>query len=456
MKTRLFVISDLHLGGEPGEHGAPGFQMCPERNQKRLAAFIAGLPKAPTGEQTRLVLAGDIVDFLAEREFAAFTRDEGAALKKLESVIGRTKPVWDALSAFVRSGGYLTLMLGNHDVELSLPAVRRSLLKGLGEGRVEFIYDNEAFTLGPVLIEHGNRYDSWNAVPHGSLRRARSQASRRLPTSDFPAMPGSQLVAEVMNDLKRQYSWVDLLKPETSGALPILAALGASNLKRIWKAFRKHQASLEVEYRADGEPLDDEYIAAAAGGDASARDQVLWDLAQDIASGGSAEQVGFLDDALHTLRRGALRKALRAMAKQHQLTYDTTREDETYLKPAQAAAERDFEVIVYGHTHLPKNIEIETSKGRKARYLNTGTWADLIRMPDAVFAEDDAASSSSLDAFVTDLGNDDVGRWRHCAPTFADITLEGAKLVRAELRFADEAGSEPVTTRGLIRRLSGE
>ena len=64
-----------------------------------------------------------------------------------------------------------------------------------------------------MLIEHGNRFDAWNAVPHGALRRLRSQLSRRLPTApDFPALPGSRLVVDVMNPLKKQYPFIDLLQ----------------------------------------------------------------------------------------------------------------------------------------------------------------------------------------------------------------------------------------------------
>jgi UDP-2,3-diacylglucosamine pyrophosphatase LpxH len=460
MKTHLFVVSDLHLGGEPGPDGAPGFQMCPARNQQRLADFISQLPKAGPGEETRLVLAGDVVDFLAEQHFSTFTQDQEAAAAKLQSIIGRTRVVWDALASFVAARGYLTVMLGNHDVELCLPEVRRLLLRTLGEGRVEFLYDNEAFAFGPVLVEHGNRYDAWNAVPHAALRRLRSELSRRLPGPAFPAMPGSQMVIEIMNELKTDYSWVDLLKPETSVTLPILAALGAGNLTRIWKAFRKYQQSQAVDYGAGGEPVDPEYIAAAAD-----RDQAMWDLAQEIAAGGSAEQIGAVTDALRgaraavsskvrELRRASLRKALRATARQYQLTFDATREIDTYLKPAKASAERGFEVIVYGHTHLAKNIEFRTSAGRTARYLNTGTWADLMRMPDAVFSENDEASSKALDAFVADLEQDDVRRWRCLIPTFAQIELDAQVVERAEVRFADEGGSQLVTTEGILSRLA--
>jgi len=44
-------------------------------------------------------------------------------------------------------------LIGNHDVELSLPAVRRHLYSLLGDetGTLKFIYDGEAYTVGKVL-----------------------------------------------------------------------------------------------------------------------------------------------------------------------------------------------------------------------------------------------------------------------------------------------------------------
>jgi UDP-2,3-diacylglucosamine pyrophosphatase LpxH len=148
MKQRIFVVSDVHLGGEPGPDGLPGFQICPAANQASLVSFLDALPDGSDDQDVRLVINGDLVDFLAEKPFAAFTSVETEAAEKLKSIMRRTRAVWDALAAFVSRGGSLTLLLGNHDIEMSLPAVRRVVLDTLGNGRVEFIYDNEAFTIG--------------------------------------------------------------------------------------------------------------------------------------------------------------------------------------------------------------------------------------------------------------------------------------------------------------------
>src|SRR5262245_24682998 len=109
MRTSLFVVSDLHLGGEPGRDGTPGFQMCPPANQARLARFIGALPGRSTERDAHLVIAGDIVDFLAETQFAPFTLNPDEARAKLARVVGRTRPIWTALGEFLRRGGALTL-----------------------------------------------------------------------------------------------------------------------------------------------------------------------------------------------------------------------------------------------------------------------------------------------------------------------------------------------------------
>ncbi len=461
MSTTIFVISDLHLGGEPGPKGSPGFQMCPPANQARLAQFIESLPARQPEKDVRLVLAGDVVDFLAEREWAAFTLDKNEAQTKLQRIIDQTQLVWTALKGFIARGGALTLMLGNHDIELCLPGVRHLLLETLGEGRIEFLYDNEAFSFGPVLIEHGNRYDEWNAVPHGALRRVRSQLSRGMSAQFFPMLPGSQLVVEVMNRLKADYSFIDLLKPEDAGVLPIVAALGAGSVRDIWQGFRKYLQTREIEFDDNRQPLDETFIAAP-----NDRDQQMFDLAEDIAAGGDATQVSAVSDlwqgaraavsaTVREYRRKALFKALRGLVDHHRLTFDVEVENSLYLTGAKTSAACGYAVIVYGHTHLAKRVPLESEKNLPV-YLNTGAWADLMRIPDAVWAETEDAARSVLDKFVADLESDNVAQWRRAAPTFAKIEVAGNQVVSADVYFADGDNDERVTTVGLLKRLAPE
>jgi hypothetical protein len=204
------------------------------------SAFIhwiaeAPQPQKPSDEVTELVINGDLVDFLAEKPFEAFTGSADAAIAKLNQIVKHADEgqpeqyrILPALRRFVGRGFRLTVLIGNHDIELSLPQVRRALLDEITQGQpafVEFVFDGEAYVVGNLLIEHGNRYDGWNAIALGGLRAYRSTQSRGETRWKFVAPPGSRLVATVMNALKQKYRFIDLLKPENEGALPILFAL---------------------------------------------------------------------------------------------------------------------------------------------------------------------------------------------------------------------------------------
>src|SRR5215510_8756010 len=154
---QLFVIPDLHLGGKPG------FQICSPKGRERVADFLNWVAsQAEGGQDIHLVVNGDLVDFLAEPPFAIFTGKDDEATTKLQSIIDSSPEIWQAFRAIVKAGAELTVLLGNHDLELTLPGPGRLLRKTLGPGRVNFVFDNQALDLGDVLIEHGNRYDAWN------------------------------------------------------------------------------------------------------------------------------------------------------------------------------------------------------------------------------------------------------------------------------------------------------
>lgn len=418
MRT-VFVVSDLHLGGEAG------FQMCTGRGQAALAGFFDHVGGAGGAE---LVLGGDIVDFLAEPSpaggHAKFVSDDRAARLKLGQIIERTRPVWDALARAVGDGVKLTMMLGNHDIELCLPGCHRLLTETLGA--FELRADNQALTLGPVLIEHGNRADGWNRIDHDALRRVRSALSRREPPPEFEPPPGSHLVVDVMNGLKARFPFVDLLKPETEAVLPLLVALDPTVGKRAL-AIAKRRAQAWAAGRDDefGRPRRDGDIAHEADGEGLELTRALLE---------SDGEISFVERAQEVLV-GPLRRALRHWADAHAASFDTGREKEEYLGPARNAFRRRFEVVVYGHTHLAKRVRDAETGGL---YLNTGTWADLMRVPRAVLGDDEAIAEVHLRAFLDDLHAGRLDAYRAHVPTFARIDLDGERVHDADVFVFDD------------------
>lgn len=472
----IFVISDLHLGGESG------FQMCSLQGQALLRDFITwAAGQHSSSREVHLVLNGDTVDFLAEREFAAFTSDDHKATVKLQNIMNRTAPIWDALSKLLQTGARLTMLLGNHELELSLPGPRQLLWQRLGPGRLEFLYDNQALAIGNVLIEHGNRYDPWNITPHEVLREVRSCVSRREPLLQayslgnqpkIPEVPGSELVMKVMNPLKEKYGFIDLLKPENEGVLPLLVVLEPAYLNelgKIWELFQKifpewlkmFTNSCDMDRR----PMDHGAVNAPdfeetwnevcrlAGWDAGAAAALdtaqavvnlikafcdIWEAAR--AQGNQGEQI---DRLYHGLRR---------LITAHYLAFAINQECETYLIPATASAKRGFKAVVYGHTHLAKRVPITLPQESSSHtlppncvYLNTGTWADIMQLPKEIlqlpakvpqeakakakWLEDENRAKASLTEFVAAMAKNQLGPWRKTIPTFVRIDLDGNETV---------------------------
>lgn len=458
MKRTLYVISDLHLGG------AEGYQMCAAAGQARLAEFIRYLTEQRQGAQAHLLLNGDVVDFLAEKEFASFTCDDKAATVKLAHIIERTQQVWDALAAFAQSGARLTLLLGNHDVELSFPGPRALLARTLG-GHVDFIYDNEAFTDGDVIVEHGNRYDRWNVVSHDKLRETRSALSRREPApTDYLGPPGSQLVHKVMTPLKEIYPWIDLLKPEGEGMFPVLAAIKPSAMKHAPQFLGYAASAQQVRFNDKGVPVDPQNVAAAVSANRQAAMSPALREALDIAGLLNAQNIAGgqdesdlltrlkegVSDAVRNAKIGLLTRALRFFTRANNKAFDTQFEQAEYLRAARASADNGFKVIVYGHTHLAKQVDL----GNGARYLNTGTWADLMQFPAAVFLDDENAARAQVSSFVDDLMAGRVDKWRCQAPTFAKIDFEDDKIADANVHIFESATSIPRLAAGPLEVLA--
>lgn len=456
----IFVISDLHLGGAPAQDGKPSFQMCSPAGRTCLAEFINYVSEQRSPSRAvHLVINGDIVDFLAEEEFAPFTAQDHMAGNKLSNIFERTDEVWKSLEAFVGGGCRLTLLLGNHDIELSLPTPRRLLLDRLGSGRVEFIYDNQAFVEGPLLIEHGNRYDSWNVISHDQLREVRSALSRGEAPPLFESPAGSRLVINIMNRIKAKFPFVDLLKPEDAGLLPLLAVLDPSSFGEAKKAIELWRQQSHVEFDERGIPMDVQNIASGT----SNKEEELIDLANELYT----EQLGdisVVDDLknvfeLWQLARSAKDKdkqlqklyvALRARAESTWLTFDVNRETEQFIKPAQAAADRGFKVIVFGHTHLVKRVSLGT---QGAWYLNSGTWADLMQVPKAVLEGKEEEGKQALVQFVEDLRANQLERWRRLVPTFVRVDHDGAGIRSSDAYFFNGTGQVERVPDGRLTRL---
>lgn len=502
MKRRIFVISDLHLGGHPEktivrdgkESIVQGFQVC--RDYQALTDFIDWVANQPldNDEERELVINGDIVDYLAEdadgRGGAAmpWTADQQQALDKFHQAVARTRAglrgdrgVFDALRDLaVRHR--LTLLVGNHDVELSLPLVRKELLRILGgeSPRLRFIYDGDAYTVGRALIEHGNRYDRWNMIDHSGLRQERSVRSRGLPIneslrSDYFFMPpaGTFLVICFMNPIKQRFSFVNFLQPEEDLVLPLLAVLAPEkelerkhlkSLLRIGLEFRRHGLAEATRPARAGDlghaaPTPDGAsnwalnlatlgIGATeppTGEDLGAADDIMrrWrqirDKVASVADSSAVQALGIHFELSEEKRLQKLHEAL-IKSSRRDIAFNIRSEKAAYFDAARATARYGgFDVIVYGHTHLPKEIHAPEEKDSPAfTYINTGTWAEVMTLPfqPTPSFEDDRPK---LEAFIEVLRQNQYRQYLKTYQSYCEIEID-LKTQRAKANLHSYCG----------------
>jgi UDP-2,3-diacylglucosamine pyrophosphatase LpxH len=458
----VYVISDLHLGGEYphfDDRKQRGFRLCTRASE--ITRFVEGITRQLRVEAVELIINGDFVDFLAEenalgtREWSAFTSTSREAVSKFERIAKRDRGVFDALNRFLESGGRLVILLGNHDIELSLPAVRSSLNRAIGaDGQdFQFIYDGEAYVVGDALIEHGNRYDQWNQVDYDSLRRVRSLQSRdqEVPSEyEFQPPPGSILVASVINKIKREYPFIDLLKPETSAVVPLLLALEPKYRRHLGKLAALAYANRHHGLTGAAFPSYGGDISAVSSEEAAlnkaVRDTVGAETEDFLAALEPSEQefggeISTADTVSRVLgfarlltaqsskgiegRLSALRCAMRGV--QNEGNFDRTKElAAEYLTAAQMLTGTRFRYVCFGHTHLPKKVDL----GNGRWYLNSGTWADMLEFPREVLIGQDA---NALSSFVDKMASGDFSPWTLFRPSYVRFEVDG----RDQLTAAD-------------------
>lgn len=196
----LIVLSDVHLGSDLVEHAPASRRRSREIDDDLVRLVDHYRRTTPPRGRWRLVIAGDLIDFIgmalpSERPDieTAPSEEERAhglgnacdhALAKMRAVAERHREVFDALARFVADGHAMTIIHGNHDLELYWDAVREELTRTLLDGARAHVarrgaaLDGEAFLErldycpwffyrdGVAYIEHGHQYDEYCATDH--------------------------------------------------------------------------------------------------------------------------------------------------------------------------------------------------------------------------------------------------------------------------------------------------
>lgn len=411
----LHVISDLHFGGT--KTNQKNFQIF---NQgKRLAAFINRLSEESPDKHLGLVLNGDIVDFLAENK--ATYLDTQQAVEKLSRIYhdDSFNMVWLALENFVsKPQRTLVLVLGNHDVELALPEVKSWLIDKLSNsnaenrGRIIYSVDGAGFSceVGDkrVLCVHGNEVDEWNVVDYFQLLKVQRSLNRGNQPEPWQPNAGTQMVVDVMNEIKKDFPMVDLLKPEIKAVIPTILALDPKQTKKIQKILQLQSVSQEDKQRIREGLLNTNELASSSNNSKEqeelekllmktfnleqpdnvasllmqANERIEKGLPASAANSDTTPLLGIRDtfqsikDRVSYLgQKKSLQLCLKC-ALDNDDSFSIDGSDDVFTE-LDAIISPDIDYIIAGHTHLARAKPRRNGNGY---YYNSGTWIRLIEL----------------------------------------------------------------------------
>jgi len=193
--ANLLAVSDLHLGSDLRRSPGPGepapLRAAPPSDalDRQLGAMLDHYAaQRPGGLPWRLILAGDIVDFIAITRTPASDESVPFAVSAQERLWGLApepaKTVWKLertlerhallarrLAAFAAAGNEIVVIRGNHDAEWFWPEVQEALRDRLqalaphADGLRDRIRFCDWFYLEPgrVYVEHGHLHDAYSA-----------------------------------------------------------------------------------------------------------------------------------------------------------------------------------------------------------------------------------------------------------------------------------------------------
>lgn len=369
-----FIVSDLHLGAGC----APDNPLEDFTVDQQFAAFLADI--AAEGQDVELIVNGDMIEFLQVPAVDAFDpqavypaeryRDssQDAALKKIGLVIAGHPAFFAALRDFLRPQSprrTVTIIKGNHDVELYWDAVQQRIRQAVGAVNLRrdlLTFAPRSISRDGLYVEHGNQY----AEPLNRFENFDDPRDPQEPEK-LVTVAGSRFVISFVNEVEREKWWVDAVKP-----IPALiwygfaidfafAAKALAHFLRALPAVVIGGFAVEAGRAASelAQQLADESAVAALAeryrADADFRNAFDARVAQALSPGSPAFAPSGSDRQGGALERGR----------------DVAAEmDRALRKAAQAKiAQERAEVVVFGHTHEALTVPLEGGT-----YINSGTW----------------------------------------------------------------------------------
>lgn len=401
MERLVYVVSDLHLG--PG--WLPNGEADPLEDFDADADFARFLDTiGTTGRPVELVIAGDFLEYCQTLPEIGLTSPEddlgsteAESLRRTDVILGRSPDVasghpevFAALRRFMVEGNSITIIAGNHDIDLLWPGVWARMFDAIyppgaaGDlRRVRYAYTVGEGPRGCVHIEHGHEHDRANRFGE---RMEHPFGVDRMGVRRLKRCWGTLFVDKVYNQLEQERWFIDNVKPILRVVKlgirhdPIFTATALGLVARFLLTSGLPPLLGGIELEAGAAPDAKAIVAALA--DPDLREV----LEMRIAERAFREE---FERTVHGAGTGELALALSGAAPQ--LTLDeaeiTTRGEvvlggrggDAFHNAARAVLEEDprISTVVMGHTHGPLDglaDPLILSDGREGYYFNSGTW----------------------------------------------------------------------------------
>src|SRR5262249_7386386 len=230
MNPVVYLISDLHLG--PGRDATTGEWDALEDFQfdEALSAFLEHISSAHQ-EPIELIIAGDFLDYpqilpdlgpISPSNDLGTTEAESVertlvALGQRPKVASGHPAVFEALRKFMANGHSVTIMVGNHDIDLLWPEVWRLIFDAIYPPGAPGALMREPYSRtygtadrGRIYVEHGHERDIQNCFGD---QMTQPFAVDRQGVKRLKRCWGTLFVDKVYNQLERERWFIDNVKP---------------------------------------------------------------------------------------------------------------------------------------------------------------------------------------------------------------------------------------------------
>lgn len=204
------VVSDFHLGAGPTRPDGGTNYLEDFFHDRKFIEFLTHYMSGDCERaEVELVVDGDFFNQLQVSfdEVHPELMTEPVALRRTEAILAGHPELFEAMRRFAAAPHHsITFLVGNHDVGLLWPAVRRLIAERLGP--TARVHADPVYAEGGVWIEHGNQHVAENRIDfdHAFIHDGRGDPIVNLPWGDL-------FVVRFLNRMKKRRPYIDKVYP---------------------------------------------------------------------------------------------------------------------------------------------------------------------------------------------------------------------------------------------------